>query len=57
MYGTAKKKNHVRTLTSIRPKDYIVLIRVVPTLEKVEEKVFCLKVDVTSVRSRWYCGS
>jgi hypothetical protein len=52
MYGTAKKKNHVRTLTSIRPKDYIVLIRVVPTLEKVEEKVFCLKVDVTSVRSR-----
>jgi hypothetical protein len=53
MYRTAEKKNnHVRMLTSIRPKNYIVLIRVVPALEKVKEEVFCLKVDVTGVRPR-----
>jgi hypothetical protein len=39
-------------LTSICPKDHIILTRVIPTLIKVEEQVLRLKVDVTSVCSR-----
>jgi hypothetical protein len=42
----------MENLTPICPKDHIVLIRVIPTLKKVEEQVFRLKVDVTCVRPR-----
>ena len=45
-------KDGLKILTPICPKDHIVLIRVIPTLKKVEEQVFCLKIDVTRVRPR-----
>jgi hypothetical protein len=42
----------LKNLTAVCPKDDIVFIRVTPTLKKVEEQVFCLKIDVTCVRPR-----
>ena len=50
-----KDGDKVRKLTSICPKDHIVLIRVISALKKIEEHVFCLEVDVSSVRpEQWF---
>jgi hypothetical protein len=39
----------IEKLTSIRPKDHIVFIRIISALEKVEEEMFFVKVHVTCV--------
>ena len=52
IYDLGGKKRSGIKLTSICPKDHIVLTRVVPTLIKIEEQVLRLKVDVTSVCPR-----
>lgn len=55
MISLEKKNDDVRRLTSVCPKDHIVLIWSISALEKVEEQVFCLKVDVTCVCPRqWF---
>jgi hypothetical protein len=49
------KVDKARSLTSISPKDHIVFIWVIPAFEKVEEQVFCIKVDVSCVGPRkWF---
>ena len=51
VYHTGQEDG-MKSLTPICPKDDIVLIWVIPTLKKVEEQVFRLKIDVTCVRPR-----
>lgn len=50
---TARKdEDGMKNLTPICPKYHVILIRVIPTLKKVEEQVFCLKIDVACVRPK-----
>jgi len=46
------RKDGMKNLTPICPKYHVVLIRVIPTLKKVEEQVFCLKINVACVRPK-----